>query len=70
MIGKWLGTYRLVPPLAILPSLVVVGIAKPEDRLADGHRDHRIRALLPVRRSRASAWRWRPGARGSAAPSG
>ena len=29
VIGKWLGTCRLVPPLAILPPLVVVGIAKP-----------------------------------------
>jgi ABC-type Na+ efflux pump permease subunit len=26
VIGKWLGTYRLVPPMAILPVLVVLGI--------------------------------------------
>jgi ABC-type transport system involved in multi-copper enzyme maturation permease subunit len=29
VIGKWLGTCRLVPPLAILPPLVVLGTAKP-----------------------------------------
>ena len=29
VIGKWLGNCRLVPPLAILPPLVVIGIAKP-----------------------------------------
>jgi ABC-type transport system involved in multi-copper enzyme maturation permease subunit len=28
--GKWLGTYRFVPRLAILPVLVVLGIAAPE----------------------------------------
>jgi ABC-type transport system involved in multi-copper enzyme maturation permease subunit len=27
VVGKWLGTYRLVPPLAVLPGLVVLGIA-------------------------------------------
>ena len=29
VMGKWLGTCRLVPPLAILPPLVVLGTAKP-----------------------------------------
>ena len=28
VIGKWLGTYRLVPPLAILPLLVVLGVGE------------------------------------------
>jgi ABC-type transport system involved in multi-copper enzyme maturation permease subunit len=31
VIGKWLGTYRLVPPLAILPLLVVLGVADSEE---------------------------------------
>ncbi len=30
VMGKWLGTYRLVPPLAILPLLVVLGVAKSD----------------------------------------
>ena len=30
VIGKWLGTYRLVPPLAILPVLVVLGIGRDD----------------------------------------
>ncbi len=34
VIGKWLGTFRLVPPLAILPPLVVLGIGKPGIGLA------------------------------------
>jgi ABC-type transport system involved in multi-copper enzyme maturation permease subunit len=29
--GKWLGAYRLVPPLAILPVLVVLGTGLPGD---------------------------------------
>jgi ABC-type transport system involved in multi-copper enzyme maturation permease subunit len=32
VIGKWLGTFRFVPPMAILPMAVVVGIAKPAIR--------------------------------------
>ena len=32
VIGKWLGTFRLVPPLAILPVLVVFGAAHPQLR--------------------------------------
>jgi ABC-type transport system involved in multi-copper enzyme maturation permease subunit len=31
VIGKWLGTYRLVPPLAILPVLVVLAVARSGD---------------------------------------
>jgi ABC-type transport system involved in multi-copper enzyme maturation permease subunit len=30
VLGKWLGTYRLVPPLAILPVLVVYGKVSPD----------------------------------------
>jgi ABC-type transport system involved in multi-copper enzyme maturation permease subunit len=33
VIGKWLGTFRLVPPMAILPLLVILGTAAPEARL-------------------------------------
>jgi ABC-type transport system involved in multi-copper enzyme maturation permease subunit len=29
VVGKWLGTYRLVPPLAVLPVVVAVGASKP-----------------------------------------
>ena len=29
VIGKWLGAFRLVPPMAILPVAVVLGIATP-----------------------------------------
>jgi ABC-type transport system involved in multi-copper enzyme maturation permease subunit len=32
VIGKWLGTYRLVPLLAILPVMVVLGIGNAEGR--------------------------------------
>jgi ABC-type transport system involved in multi-copper enzyme maturation permease subunit len=32
VIGKWLGTYRLVPPLVILPVAVVLGIGSPDGR--------------------------------------
>ncbi len=30
VLGKWMGTYRLVPPLAILPVAVIVGVANVE----------------------------------------
>jgi ABC-type Na+ efflux pump permease subunit len=32
VIGKWLGTFRLVPPLAILPMLVIIGVAEHQTR--------------------------------------
>jgi ABC-type transport system involved in multi-copper enzyme maturation permease subunit len=31
VLGKWLGTFRLVPPLAILPGLVILGGAGADD---------------------------------------
>jgi ABC-type transport system involved in multi-copper enzyme maturation permease subunit len=32
VLGKWLGSYRLVPPLVILPVAVVLGIGGPDGR--------------------------------------
>ena len=31
VIGKWLGTFRLVPPLAVLPVLVILGASGPRE---------------------------------------